>query len=67
MLTKYLESKNVVFEEVMVDTRPDGPQELLDNCGSMGVPCTHITFDGGEEVRILGFDKARFDSILNLT
>lgn len=66
-LKEYLKSKNVAYEEVVVDKQPGEEQNLLDTCGSMGVPCSHITKDDGTEVKILGFDKAKVDETLGLT
>jgi glutaredoxin 3 len=66
MLKDYLHSKNVEYKEVLLDERPDEISKSLDACGSMGVPCTHIKTEDGQEVNILGFDKARFDEVLNL-
>lgn len=66
MLKVYLESKNVKFEEVLLDEEPEHIQASLDTCGSMGVPCTHIKLEDGQEENILGFDKARFDQVLGL-
>jgi hypothetical protein len=39
---------------------------MVDTCGSMGVPCTHIMKDDGTEERILGFDKAQIDAALGI-
>jgi glutaredoxin 3 len=62
----YLKSRGVEFEEVLVDQKPDQVANLLDTCGSMGVPCTHILKDDGKEEKILGFDKPRLDKALGL-
>lgn len=65
-LKDYLKSKNVAYEEVLLDRQPEEVQASIDTCGSMGVPCTHITLDDGTEQHILGFDKPRFDKVLGL-
>lgn len=52
MLKDYLSEKNIPFENVFVDQQPDQMQNFVDTCGSMGVPCTHITKDDGTEVNI---------------
>jgi len=62
----YLKSKGVEFEEILLDEKPDEISKLVDTCGSMGVPCTHITREDGSEESILGFDKARLDAALGL-
>lgn len=66
MLKEYLKSKDVEYEEVLLDEQPEEIQASLDTCGSMGVPCTHITLENGQEEKILGFDKVRFDQVLGL-
>ena len=67
MEKEYLRSKGVAFEDILVDREPGEAHNLLDICGSMGVPCTHIVHDDGGEERILGFDKDRIDRALALT
>lgn len=66
MLKEYLKSKNIAYEETLIDTNPGEAQKVLDLCGSMGTPCTHIKLADGKEVNILGFDKPRFDEVLGL-
>ncbi|MBI3955702.1 hypothetical protein HY339_00440 [Candidatus Gottesmanbacteria bacterium] len=66
MLKSYLSEKNISFEEVLLDERPDQMQVSVDTCGSMGVPCTHITKGDGTTVNILGFDKEKIDATLGL-
>ena len=66
MLKEYLKSKNIQYEDVVVDKQPDQVQALVDTCGSMGVPCTHITKEDGTAVNILGFDKAKIDQALGI-
>ncbi len=66
MLKSYLTEKQITFEDVLVDQQPEQTQTLIDTCGSMGVPCTHITRDDGTEVNILGFDKAKIDAALGI-
>ena len=67
MLKAYLTEKNIPFEDVLVDQKPDQMQTFIDTCGSMGVPCTHITKDDGTELNILGFDKEKIDQALNIS
>lgn len=67
MLKQYLDSKDVKYEEVLIDMDPSRAMESMDTCGSMGVPCTHIKLDDGTEEKILGFDKDRFDKVLGFT
>lgn len=67
MLKSYLTEKQVAFDEVVLDERPEKMQTFIDTCGSMGVPCTHITKDDGTEVKILGFDKAKINEALGIS
>ncbi len=62
----YFTEKHIPFEDVLVDERPDQLQTFIDTCGSMGVPCTHITKDDGTEVKILGFDKEKINQALGI-
>lgn len=66
MLKQYLKDKQVAYEEVVLDQQPEKVQTFIDTCGSMGVPCTHVTRDDGTQAVILGFDKAKIDKELNL-
>lgn len=65
-LKAYLGEKNAAFEEVLLDQQPDQMQASIDTCGSMGVPCTHITKDDGMQVSILGFDREKIDAALGI-
>jgi glutaredoxin 3 len=64
---EYLASRGVGFEEIILDKQPDKAVEALHNCGSMGVPCTHIEQSDGTVENILGFDKPRLDKALGLS
>lgn len=66
MLKSYLKEKNIAFEDIVLDYNPERTAEALHICKSMGVPCTHIVKDDGQEVAILGFDKAKIDRELGL-
>lgn len=66
MLKDYLKKHDIEYEEVFIDTDPSGVAQVIDTCGSMATPCTHITLDNGEEIRIVGFDKPKFDEVLGI-
>ena len=66
MLKNYLKSKNIQYEDVLLDENPERAVEAVHLCNSMGVPCTHIVNDDGSEERILGFDKSKIDQVLSL-
>lgn len=57
---------NVDYEDVLLDQHPEQVQTSIDTCGSMGVPCIHITKEDGTEVRILGFKKDEISKALGL-
>lgn len=62
----YLTSKQIAFEEVLVDENPDRAQEMIAMSGQLGVPFSVIEQEDGTRVQILGFDKARLDEVLKL-
>lgn len=66
MLKSYLKEKNIPFEDVLIDEQPEQMKASIDTCGSMGVPCTHITKDDEKQVAILGFNKEALDKELGL-
>lgn len=63
----YLNSKNIQYEEILVDEHPDQAQKMIEISGQMGVPFTVIERDGGALVTILGFDQAKIDEALGLS
>ena len=65
MLKDYLDKHNVKYEVKHADRDPAIAQELMQKSGQMGVPFT-IVKDGDKEETVLGFDKQKFDKILNL-
>lgn len=66
MLKSYLQSKDVKYSEKMADEDPKLAQELYEKSGQLGVPFTIITDEDGNEDKILGFDRAKFDTVLGL-
>lgn len=62
----YLDSKDIVYQEIFVDEKPEEAQEMIEISGQMGVPFTVIDKDNGERITILGFDKAKLDEVLDL-
>lgn len=57
----YLKSNSVNFESIDVSSDQDAAQQMVEKSGQMGVPVVDI--DG--EI-IIGFDKAKINSILGL-
>ena len=63
---EYFKEKGVEYEDVLLDQRPEEVQASIDTCGSMGVPCIHITKDDGTQLKIWGFDKNASNEALGL-
>ncbi|MDQ2084951.1 Uxx-star family glutaredoxin-like (seleno)protein [Herbivorax sp. ANBcel31] len=57
---KYLESKNVQFQEFDVSKDRDAASEMINKSGQRGVP----VIDVGGEI-IIGFDKGKIDSLIS--
>ncbi len=57
----YLRDKSIPFREVDVSRDPAAARDLIRRSGQMGVPVVEI--DGRP---VIGFDKARIDSLLGL-
>ena len=64
MQKDYLNSKNILFSEILVDEKPEEAQKMIAISGQMGVPFTLIVKDNGEQENILGFDRAKIDQAL---
>ena len=67
MEKEYLNSKNIQYEEILVDERPEEAQKMIAMSGQLGVPFTVIKKEDGQEEKILGFDEARIDQILQIS
>lgn len=66
MLKSYLLSKNIAFAVKNADEDQAVAEELYEKSGQLGVPFTLISEEGKEDVKILGFDRPRFDEVLGL-
>lgn len=66
MQKEYLNLKNITFSEILVDENPQEAQKMISISGQMGVPFTVIVKDDGQQVNILGFDKAKINEALGL-
>lgn len=66
MLKSYLASKDIPFEVKMADEDQAIAEELYEKSGQLGVPFTIIAEEGKEDISILGFDRQKIDSALNL-
>lgn len=56
---QYLSGLGVAFDEVKVDEIPDGPMQLIEKSGQLGVPV--LDFDGDV---VIGFDRPSIDHLL---
>lgn len=64
MEAAWLDEQKVEYTEHKVDLNQAAAEEMVKKTGQMGVPVTAITYDGGEEEYIVGFDKNRLAQIL---
>ena len=63
---EYLKSKNIHYEEILVDHDMEQAKKMIEISGQMGVPFTVIEKEKGEKVSILGFDRPRIDETLRI-
>jgi len=67
MLKNYLKEKNITFSEKLVDQDDLAREEMLvDSGGFMGVPFTLVVKDDGTKDTVVGFDKGKFEKILQI-
>ena len=66
MQKDYFASKNIVYQEILVDENPDEAQKMIEISGQMGVPFTVIDKDDGSKVTILGFDRGKINEALGI-
>jgi len=68
MLKDYFASKNISFEEKLVDSDESAKIEMASLSGGfLGVPFTVITKDDGTIDTVIGFDKGKLDAILPIS
>ena len=67
MQTKYLNSKGVAYEQILVDEHPEEIEKMVSISGQMGVPFTVIEKGDGTRLTILGFDQKTLDETLQLS
>jgi len=66
MEKQWLESINVNHEVVYVDENQEEAVKMVKETGQMGVPVTEIKYENGEKEYIVGFDKNRLATVLNV-
>lgn len=65
MVKDYFVSKNIAFEEKLVDADESARNEMASVSGGfLGVPFTVITKDNGQVETVLGFDKGKLEQVL---
>lgn len=66
-LKDYLTEKKISYTEKLVDIDDKVKNEMVESSGGfLGVPFTVITKDDGTVEKIIGFDKGKLESILQL-
>ncbi len=66
MLRSYLDDKKIEYKVKAADEDQSIAKELYEKSGQLGVPFTVIEKEDGSEEGILGFDRARIDSVLGI-
>lgn len=67
MLKDFLSQKSIDYTERLVDQDEVAKVEMVSESGGfLGVPFTVIIKDDGKKETVVGFDKGRFNEILNL-
>ena len=68
MLKKYLDEKNISYEEKLVDQDDAAKEEMMkDSGGFLGVPFSVITKDDGTKETVLGFDNNKINEVLGIS
>jgi glutaredoxin len=66
-LTKWLEKNDLTYTKKITDEDASAMDEFMQvNDGMIGVPFTIVKDDAGKEVKISGFDQAKFKAVLGL-
>lgn len=66
MEKEYLTQKGVAFENIFVDEDEKKAEEMTHKSGQMGVPVTVVTDEDGKEEVVVGFDKDKLNSALDI-
>lgn len=67
MLKDYLGEKQIAFSEKLIDLDEKAKDEMESvSNGFFGVPFVVISKDDGTKETVLGFDKGKLDSILEI-
>lgn len=64
MLKRWLDEKKIEYTDYMVDKNPIAAQVMVQQSGQMGVPFSMVEHEDGTVDKILGFDRTRFEAVL---
>lgn len=64
MLKRWLDEKKIAYTDYMVDKNPYAAQMMVQQSGQQGVPFSTIEHADGTVDKILGFDRPRFEAVL---
>ena len=68
MLKDYLKERKLSFTEKLVDLDETAKTEMTASSGGfLGVPFVTITKDDGTKETVVGFDKGKLNSVLQIT
>lgn len=68
MLKDFLNEKNIVFTEKLVDQDETAKEEMQkESNGFLGVPFSVIVKDNGEKETMIGFDRGKLEKILPIS
>lgn len=60
-----MDEKKALYLEKLIDIDETAKTEMLNLSGGfLGVPFTLFTFDDGRRETVVGFDKGRFDQLM---
>lgn len=59
MVKRWLQSKDMAYEEINLDENPERRQEVLEMSGAMTVPVTIVTKDDDSKEVVVGWNLAK--------
>jgi glutaredoxin 3 len=63
-LKQWLEQKKVSYTDYMVDKNPYAAQMMIQQSGQQSLPFSTIEHEDGTIDKVVGFDRNRFETIL---
>lgn len=63
MLKRWLDEKSIKYTNYNVDQNPVAAQNMVRLSGQMGVPFSTVEYGDNKIEKILGFDRAKFESV----